>query len=95
MFLPGQEIVCICDEWRCAPCTRIPPGVPLPQKGNIYHFDGPGQSDGFIYLRDLPGPQSERLGFLADFFRPVAKRSTDISIFKKLLVPSDKIPEDA
>lgn len=101
MFHPGQEIVCIRDDWQWR--NGFLPAS-LPRKGQIYHC---GRTDpfhaGYIFLKELPASHANMCGtfwvsYVATFFRPVAKHSADISIFKKLLAPSktdSRVPEDA
>jgi hypothetical protein len=107
MFYPGQKIVCVNDNWLPAqnltPVLQILPPV-VPKKGSIYHFGGVDPVNyAFIFIEEIPRWHHTRFGSFqvvwhASHFRPLDERSTDISIFKKLLVPAkgkERVREDA
>lgn len=94
MFTPGQEVVCIRDEWALSHVERGP------RKGLIYvvtetHFLPSGtvvnaSARGIVTTREdmlFLRLQGFRCYYAAKCFRPV--RKTDISIFTAML---DKVP---
>lgn len=97
-FHLGQKIVCIDDRWH------HPNGLPpiLPRKGVVYTFAGwesyvePGNPNRYLYVEEIPKCQPDSslrlVSFQASHFRPVVERKTDISIFKRLLQPREKVP---
>ena len=82
-FRKGQELVCVVheEEWIHVRGRLSPPS--MPQKNEIYHFDGYAQpfNDGTpsIYLTEFP----DGWNFDAEAFRPVQR--TNISIFTEIL----------
>lgn len=90
MFHVGQKVVCV---------DGTPPrqdwfGEPLPVRGNIYtvryvHLSRDGRCG--IRLQEIlnaGGPCEPVYNIVR--FRPITDRKTDISIFKRMLTPSDR-----
>lgn len=89
-FHVGQKVVCINDDWT-HPLRRLVGTVP--RKGAIYHVRGFDRfAPAFIYLVEIvnmvPPTFTSEPAFLAESFRPIVERKTDISIFTKLLAPN-------
>lgn len=104
-FYPGQKIVCINDDWADPRLFWIPPITP--KKGSVYRFRDYLPTScaccggKYLQVEEIPvrfDPPGANVGWRATFFRPLEERSTDISIFKKLLVPArgkERVREDA
>ena len=93
----GMQVVCISDWWGdpIFP-SASPPAVSFPVKGCIYTIRGVGCMDQvYLWLEEIVNPHFEpdrttEPSFAAGGFRPLRDAKTDISVFKKLLVPSPK-----
>jgi hypothetical protein len=85
MFHIGQEVECVDDSpsYYGHPCGL--------QKGNIYTITIIAQRpDGLgICVAEEPNTYGDIYApyWMAERFRPIVKRKTDISIFTKMLVP--------
>lgn len=95
-FVVGQHVVCVSDDWHSAISDYLPEH--LPAKNNKYSIRGFETFDDSVYLqlneiRNSPGPFNHEATWRFDYFRPLNERpvETDISIFKKLLVPSTTV----
>lgn len=87
MFHVGQKVVCVDDS----PDALGRPLVVM--KDHIYTVSSSFYWNGIpaILLQEVcPGSAP---GWFAYKFRPITERKTDISIFKRLLVPGSKIVE--
>lgn len=94
-FYVGQKVVCIDDSDRRMRATTYEGPNPL-RKGTIYtvreiayrHTGG----DLTLMLKEIVLPvcwfYGQEYAFLADRFRPLDERKTDISVFTRLLEPS-------
>ena len=92
-FYVGQKVVCVHD--LVAPATVNE----LPRKGSIYTVRWVGrrpETDGDkvgVLLAEISAgiePVSgNEYAFLAEHFRPLIERKTDISIFQRMLLPSE------
>jgi hypothetical protein len=82
-FRVGQKVVCIKDgPWK----SNVPPASPPrahPQKGDICQITWTEMYEGDHFLAFKEFGDLDL--FLADHFRPLVTRKTDISIFKKML----------
>lgn len=90
----GQKVVCINDDWswnltdQCIVLRH--PGNCLPVRDGIYTIRRITVSAfGFYEPLRLIGHTDVIFG--KEFFRPLVTRPTDISTFKRLLVPGAKI----
>jgi hypothetical protein len=82
-FHVGQEVVCIKREpWRYEK-TKRPSGCG-PVYGEVCTVHDFRHHDGFLVFANHYGC------YKPDYFRPVVKRKTDISIFTKMLTPAPK-----
>jgi hypothetical protein len=95
MFRVGQKIVCVDSRSGSGRWTDNDG----PVEGSIYtvrrcFVDGDG--DAILHLAEIArGPvarmrHGDNAGYSATRFRPIVERKTDISIFTKMLTPSDK-----
>lgn len=90
-FRVGQKVVCV-----VAKIGDTAPGGIEPDLGDIGTVVATGWAEEFgqqwIDLMEWPAPENLALGFgrgwLAESFRPVVERKTDISIFTAMLNPS-------
>ncbi|NTG01856.1 hypothetical protein G6L30_17205 [Agrobacterium rhizogenes] len=103
---PGVQCVCIKDDWghvqlgACSIPTRVPMlnEVLTVKRVEVFHGElslmfeeieeHQVSTDGIMSL-------GGDIWFHAYCFRPLEKRKTDISIFRKLLTPAGRIPVDA
>lgn len=91
-FHVGQKVECI----GYPPVHPIRPGECLPQKGTVYTVRAAKIQDGWpsILLDELRNPEVMTMHGMMErwcvsqYFRPVIERTTDISIFRKLLQPT-------
>lgn len=92
-FHVGQKAVCITDDWL-HPSSPI--AISKPHRGGIYHVRAIDFCEivGTNFLRFeeivnpiVPGYRNEP-DFLADCFRPIVEKKTDISVFTAMLDPS-------
>lgn len=83
MFRTGQKVVCVHAEtgWHGVP-SRLHHGAVYTVLDAFQTYAGPGV---LLFEVDLPKPF---VAWDAGRFRHVQQRKTDISAFKKLLVPS-------
>lgn len=96
MFSPGQEIVCINDNWITG---REPQWLleifnriyDLPKKGQTYHFDGVGCTRGcHINLTEYPTMADGHAPcFLGIHFAPVQRNTKTIEELRKLQNPAN------
>lgn len=92
-FRPGQLVICINDSFNF---NTFDPDAILPIKDSVYRIRETFVRDGKPQLRlcEIRNPVREYLSgryecsFHPSRFRPIAKRKTDISIFKKMETPS-------
>lgn len=91
----GQKVVCVNDTWNVARLIGL--GESKPVAGRVYTIRKIlVVSDGVGFLLDeivnVPRLYTEGIfehGFFAFRFRPVTTKSTDISIFRRLVEPSE------
>ena len=92
-FAIGQKIVCVCDDWKNAFFGSVrETGERYPVKDRIYSVIG----HDWLLLADRPGVVIAEVNndciWAEQNFRPIDPRTTDISVFQKLLVnPEEKI----
>lgn len=80
-FRIGQEVVCIYGgQWIYL--NRVPSPGPDPEKDKIYIITGKDVHNNHLFLRLQGFPD---IHYDAEYFRPLVKTKTDISIFKKIL----------
>ena len=92
-FAIGQKIVCVCDDWKNAFFGSVrETGERYPVKDGVYTVIG----HDWPLLADRPGVMIAEVNndciWAEQNFRPIDPRTTDISVFQKLLVnPEEKI----
>ena len=92
-FAIGQKIVCVCDDWKNAFLKSVRgTGERYPVKDGVYTVIG----HDWLLLADRPGVMIAEVNndciWAEQNFRPIDPRTTDISVFQKLLVnPEEKI----
>lgn len=88
MFFVGQKVVCIHDAmFACGcGCRCEPDKNDIGTIANIYVH----QTGLVLELVEFPAPKCLHFdpGFLAESFRPIVDRKTDISVFTSLLNPT-------
>ena len=100
MFWVGQKVVCIDNddhpEWQTAEARTCKEQVSYwLERGNIYVIRKiVSRKNLTIWLRGINRRRTDRgdqewrdTGFMAERFRPLVERKTDIAIFKKLVAP--------
>lgn len=90
-FHVGQKVICVDAEPRHGRALNI-------VEGEIYTIIGFPPADAVapgVLLLEAKNPRSPSYGYLAARFRPLVEPNTDISIFKKMLLPSGREREDA
>lgn len=96
-FWSGQEVVCINDD------PNIPPNHPSNSggldgltAGQHYHVERIfiDIDTDLVCISVVEIDRGHRGGFFAFRFRPVIKKTTDISELTKLLVPKEKVLEE-
>ena len=83
MFRIGQKIVCVDNV--CSSCLR---------RGHVYVCHGNfAGSNGNVFVQvDCCGEQHHhRPSWFSSRFRPLVERKTDISVFKKMLTPTEVV----
>ena len=94
-FAIGQKIVCVCDDWKNAFFGSVrETGERYPVKDGVYTVIG----HDWLLLADRPGVMIAEVNndciWAEQNFRPIDPRTTDISVFQKLLV-NPKVKIDA
>lgn len=92
-FYVGQKVICIDNLCR----SGIPiPGYNYVSLNTVYTvrdiFQNPYDGRTLLRLTEIknpPFPSGIEPGFDATRFRPITERKTDISIFKRMLTPSE------
>jgi hypothetical protein len=85
-FWLGQEVVCIKDvTWKKAFGKGNSGFGPLPKNGDVFVVANMGTHMNIEWLSFTCAP---RVGFGAEYFRPVKTIETDISIFTAMLNPA-------
>lgn len=111
--VPGTKVVCIDERWY-DPFNYTPPAdVVFPDKDAVYtirevvpasELHAPPHVRDKLFLRLVEivnGPMAgfnKEPAFYIDSFRPLEKRSTDISVFQRIRLDAlkgVKVPEDA
>lgn len=104
---PGDKIVCIDDSnWGRNWLVCVTSGCVFPEKGRIYSIRMIGYSERkkqwCLRLSEIVNPSLHVPGYLPGEltfnvrrFRPLVKRTSDISMFKAMLTPAGRIPVDA
>jgi hypothetical protein len=84
MFNIGERAVCVDNSFRPTNLPKDVKDLNLLKKGKIYHIDEIVAAGNGILLTEI-----ESIPYYANRFRPIIKRETDISAFKKLLNPKN------
>lgn len=97
-FRVGQKVVCIKPMSEWTKDAHALGGFPFrPALNAVYTIRAVRLVFGhpYLYLQEIHNPQNNwsEIGFAeppfwAGMFRPIVERKTDISIFKKMLIPS-------
>lgn len=83
MFHAGQQVECIDDspDWAGRPMVV--------KKGKVYTVASVFESFGIVSITLVGVDPGGAPGWVAHRFRPLTKRTTDISVFKALLNPAN------
>lgn len=96
-FRVGQKVVCVDDKAHPHPLVEWSMVLPPLKQGDVYTISGFESRSGMlgVYLCEVksnapPFKDGGERSFLPSRFRPVAERSTDISIFTEMLKPKQR-----
>jgi hypothetical protein len=81
-FSVGQKVVCVDDAPRDYPICEV-------TRGHVYTIKAINSSRRSVLLHEI-NSNTKYGDFYADRFRPAVERKADISVFLKMLEPSDK-----
>ncbi|MFC0809097.1 hypothetical protein ACFHWW_27265 [Ensifer sp. P24N7] len=95
--VPGAQCVCIKDEFGHVEFMGYIVPVRVPMMGEILTVSAVIADERGVFLsfeeipvRQCDGPLSAEARYAVECFRPLTKRKTDISIFKRMLTPAPK-----